>query len=81
MDPDVVTNFPESDHRKSKFDLRHGIHVKLGQVFLMTESEIKFSNNFCDRCVSNKVPYFLILKCTVDLVSMFYCILEKYIDS
>jgi hypothetical protein len=47
----------------------------------MTESEIKFSNNFCDRCVSNKVPYFLILKCTVDLVSMFYCILEKYIDS
>jgi hypothetical protein len=37
MDPDVVTNCPQSDHRKSKFELRHGI--KLGQVFSMTESE------------------------------------------
>jgi hypothetical protein len=37
IDPDAVTNFAQSDHRKSKFELRHGI--KLGQVFLMTESE------------------------------------------
>ena len=44
MDPDVVTNCPQSDHRKSKFELRHGI--KLGVVFFMTESEFDFRKTF-----------------------------------
>jgi hypothetical protein len=78
MDPDVVTNFLQSDHRKLKFELLHGI--KLGQVFYITESDIKFSKNICDRCVSHKIPYFLILNQVYSRSSsvlMFYCILEK----
>jgi hypothetical protein len=63
MDPDVVTNCPQSDHRKSKLELRHGI--KLVPVFFVTESEFWFSKNICDRCIYHKVPYFLKLKCTV----------------
>ena len=36
---DVVIAVPQSNHRKSKFGLRHGIHVKLDELYAMTKTK------------------------------------------
>jgi hypothetical protein len=61
MDPDAVTNFPKSDHRKSKFELCHGI--KLGKVSSWWSPNFDFRKTFViDVFLTCNVMYYTIFK-------------------